>query len=265
MVMPNSTSNEGVRVEIFLASCQAAVENHGGLMLTLFMGGLMGGFTHCAGMCGPFVVAQVVAPGQPDRQEMLARVRGAALAPYHAGRMTTYVVLGVVAAGLSGAVFGSSLQQAVSVILLLIAALLFLMSAMPVTGGLKLGPKAGGALGEAIGRSGQLLGRAARPFFDRPTHWRRYGLGLILGFLPCGMLAAALMAVASTADMISAAFAMAAFCVGTIPALFLVGSGSQFALARWPAHRSGNLKTVARGVMVFNGVTLTVIAGGMIL
>ncbi|MFN8928129.1 MAG: sulfite exporter TauE/SafE family protein, partial [Rhodospirillales bacterium] len=30
-----------------------------GLPLTLLLAGLVGGATHCAGMCGPFVLAQV--------------------------------------------------------------------------------------------------------------------------------------------------------------------------------------------------------------
>jgi hypothetical protein len=30
-----------------------------GLSLALFLAGLAGSFTHCVGMCGPFVIAQV--------------------------------------------------------------------------------------------------------------------------------------------------------------------------------------------------------------
>ncbi|WP_081786513.1 urease accessory protein UreH domain-containing protein [Kordiimonas gwangyangensis] len=45
-------------MEFLLSHCQAVIGDHGGLLLTLFLGGLMGSATHCVGMCGPFVVAQ---------------------------------------------------------------------------------------------------------------------------------------------------------------------------------------------------------------
>ena len=55
------------------------------LVLALFMAGLVGSAGHCAGMCGPFVLAQVGARTQ------LNRLAGSALLPYHLGRGTTYI------------------------------------------------------------------------------------------------------------------------------------------------------------------------------
>jgi sulfite exporter TauE/SafE len=245
-----------LRVDFLYQHCQTVLDSHGGLILTLFLGGLMGGFTHCAGMCGPFVLAQL-SGGPAAGSNVFARLRGAALTPYHLGRMTTYMILGIVAASVSGMVSSVAVQHAIAVVMLVLAGGIFLFSAFPAQK-TKLLPR---PLDRAATHIGNRIGLVARPFFEKPTAAGRYGLGFILGFLPCGMLAAALMAVAATADPLAAAAAMAAFCAGTVPALFLVGSGGQLARARWPRQ----MASVARGVMVFNSISLFVIAGGMII
>ena len=58
--------------------------------LALFLAGLAGGVTHCAGMCAPFVLAQAGAvAGQSAAGGMLGRLSGAALAPTAADRKST--------------------------------------------------------------------------------------------------------------------------------------------------------------------------------
>ncbi|PLX94038.1 MAG: sulfite exporter TauE/SafE family protein, partial [Desulfuromonas sp.] len=59
-------------------------------------------------------------------------------------------------------------------------------------------------------------------------------LGLLFGFLPCGFLYAMALTAAQSADSLRGAGIMLAFGVGTLPALFLVGSA-----ARWFAVRRG--------------------------
>ncbi|MFC4349483.1 sulfite exporter TauE/SafE family protein [Kordiimonas lipolytica] len=247
-------------MELFIQYCQAAITDHGSVMVTLFLGGLLGSLTHCVGMCGPFVLAQVGAAGpgsQHDGQDRrLKRAAGGLLLPYHLGRMTTYMILGTLAASLSGYLFEIPVQRTITVSLLCLAAVLFLAAAFP---GMKtrVWPP---VLGRFLGRMGAMVGRAARPFFEAPSVFHRYALGVILGFLPCGLLAAALTAVAATAEPLAAAMAMGAFCVGTMPALFLIGSGGRFARKRWPRH----MATAVRGVMVFNSISLFVIASSMV-
>ncbi|MCS6932195.1 MAG: sulfite exporter TauE/SafE family protein, partial [Acetobacteraceae bacterium] len=77
------------------------------LTAALFLAGLAGGFTHCAGMCAPFVLAQGAARAERDLAGgMLRRVSGAALLPYHAGRMLGYAALGAMA-GLAAGLFSA--------------------------------------------------------------------------------------------------------------------------------------------------------------
>ena len=69
----------------------------------------------------------------------------------------------------------------------------------------------------------------------------RYALGVVLGFLPCGLLYGALAAAGGTASAYAGALALAAFALGTVPALVAVGWGGLIArrqlrsLARWIA------------------------------
>ncbi|WP_198378436.1 sulfite exporter TauE/SafE family protein, partial [Neoroseomonas rubea] len=119
----------------FLANClhDLTAIGPGGVpvvMAALFMAGLAGGATHCAGMCGPFVIAQSAAVA--DRAAaggMLARLSGAALAPYHLGRGLGYGLLGALAGGFAGLVaLGTGLRFLLAALLAL-AALLMLAQA----------------------------------------------------------------------------------------------------------------------------------------
>ncbi|UTW59757.1 sulfite exporter TauE/SafE family protein [Kordiimonas sp. SCSIO 12603] len=244
-------------MEYFLQQCQVALDANGSIIFSLFLGGLLGSATHCVGMCGPFVMAQVGGKKSGGEEGVLKRLQAAALLPYHLGRVTTYILLGIVGASLSQFLVGTPVQRGVAFVLLSVAGLLFLVNAVP---SLKRLVKANTGL--VVGQKfGHIIGRLARPFFANPDPLQRYALGILLGFLPCGLVVAAVMAVAATGHAATAAFGMLAFGVGTVPSLFLVGTGTQFALNRWPAQ----VRSVAAFVMAVNGVSLMVMAGGMVL
>lgn len=243
-------------MQFLLEQCHITVQQHQSVLLTLFLAGLVGGVTHCAGMCGPFVTAQVGHQINHGAQpEEFARLKGASLLPYHFGRMTTYIILGVIAALLSRQIIGTAVQHWASVIFLSLAGAIFIASALPhakrLLNGLRL---------RGVSRFGEILGRLAKPLFSSPTGIQGYGLGLLLGLLPCGLVFAALMVVSATANPYTAAVAMALFTLGTFPSLFLVGLGSQFACRRWPV----SMQWLTRGVMVLNGFSLFILAGTMV-
>lgn len=240
-----------------LATCHVVLGDlaaeDGGLLVSLFLAGLAGGFTHCVGMCGPFVLAQTTARLEAvpaERMREWHRLSGAALLPYHLGRLTTYVFLGGVLAGLAGQVTTRAWLDGVSAGLLIMAALLFVGYAVPR---LRLALPGGARL---EGWWSDRIGRLARPLFRDPTGWRGYALGLALGFIPCGLLYGALAAAASGGAVLTGAAAMAAFALGTVPSLIVVGFAGQVAAARF----RGAMAVAVPALMILNAGVLLYLA-----
>lgn len=216
-----------------LAHCRAVLVEHGGLMSSLFVAGLVGSAGHCVGMCGPFVLAQSVSrleavPAAEMRE--FHRLAGGALVPYHLGRMTTYAGLGAAAGALAGGVIDLTGLRWLSAVLLGLAALFFLGYAVRRLGGLLPWLSAGGE-----GWWSRTIGRTAKPLFGRPVGLRGYALGVALGFLPCGLLYGAIAAAAAAGDALTGALAMLAFALGTVPALVAVGLAGHVAGRQWQA------------------------------
>lgn len=235
-----------------VASCGAAIGNNGPLLTTLFIAGLAGGATHCAGMCGPFVLAQAAAKGgriRPGPGGELRRAAGALLIPYHLGRATTYVALGAVAAGLAGTAGAMTSMKSLAPILLFLAAIAFLVY------GAKLAGFTLGALGGG-GRLGFVVANLARPLFARPWGMSGYALGVALGFLPCGLLYAAVAAAGAAESPLGGAFAMFAFAAGTVPGLVAVGIAGEIAMRRWrpfATRVAALIAVVNAGVLAYMG------------
>ena len=110
------------------------IDAHGGVLLSLFLAGLTGGFSHCVGMCAPFVMAQVTSNmAQVPAKEMhrLTRLKGAALIPYHLGRMTTYSMLGGMSAALTMTITSYGFFKWIAIALLSFAICMFVASIYP--------------------------------------------------------------------------------------------------------------------------------------
>lgn len=183
-----------------------------GLPMALFLAGLAGSLVHCVGMCGPFVLGQVIADtgSRTGRYGEWQRLTGAALVPYHLGRLTTYTTLGALAGAVTALFVATTGFAWLAAAMLVLAAILMVLQAL------------GLALGATSPWAG-LVSRLAGPFISSSGPANRYALGLVLGFLPCGLLYGALAAAAGTASAPEGALAMVAFGLGTIPALVGVG------------------------------------------
>lgn len=240
-----------------LSHCEVIFTERGSLLISLVMAGLIGGLTHCTGMCGPFVLSQVTSrleaiPASQMRE--WHRLTGAALLPYQLGRTTTYAALGAALALAAGSLGDMKGLRWLSAGLLALAALLFLGYAIPK---LKL-VLPGGRKAETWWSA--KVSRAARPLFSTPTGWRGYALGVMLGFIPCGLLYGALAAAASSGDPVAGAFGMIAFAMGTMPALLGVGIAGHLAGQRW----SGIVAKVAPVLLLLNAGVLTYLAVTMV-
>lgn len=232
----------------------AAVATEGSLYLNLLFAGLAGGMTHCAGMCGPFVIAQTAAKldSQPlDKTGELTRLRGALLLPYHAGRITVYAFLGFMMALFAAPFRGLPWFNYISAGLLILAGIMFLMGVFPL------------AMPRLFALPAVLPAGVAnrmRGLFARPTGVRGYALGVALGFLPCGFLYASLMAAAAQGQPLTAAIGMVIFGLGTVPALFITAAGACFAAARLKVW----VRYLFLTLMIFNSLALFLKAGALL-
>lgn len=190
----------------------APVALHLGLLLT----GMLAGVTHCTAMCGPFVLARAARTGAAlpvAASGPWLRLRAGALPAYHLGRALIYGAFGAVA-GSFGAGFASIIglnwvrHAAIGLAVILLLA--------PVLGAfVRLQPPAGWQAAIAC-----LATRLAR----LPGLAGDFALGAVLGFLPCGMIYAALAAAAGAGGTLEGASAMVAFAAGTWLPLAVLGA-----------------------------------------
>ncbi|SHI70392.1 hypothetical protein SAMN02745194_00880 [Roseomonas rosea] len=216
------------------------------LMGAMLLAGLAGGVTHCAGMCGPFVIAQI-ADAQPGGR--LARLAGAALLPYHAGRLIGYAGLGALAGGTAG-LLSSTLSRGLLAVPLALAAIVMLSQAgarLPLPAWLRL------RLPHPSLPGFTALGRVLRA---PPGPGRGFLLGLMLSALPCGLLYGALAGAMAAGSALGGALAMTAFVAGTVPALAGVALLGRFFGRRFGA----GLRFASAAALAVNGAALAALA-----
>jgi hypothetical protein len=202
--------------------------------------GFLGGFGHCVAMCGPLVGALGISapPGTPARRALLPQLA------YHLGRITTYGTVGAVM-GLVGSFVNVAGRLAgwQDVVAVLAGALMVAMGLGAATQSLWVKGAEGRLAGRVLGAVRRLAGHEA------PL--RAYPLGLLLGFLPCGLSYSAFAAAAATGHPARGMALALAFGAGTLPALLLAGAvvSALSARARGRLHRAGGLLVALLGVL----------------
>ncbi|RCK48948.1 sulfite exporter TauE/SafE family protein [Thalassospira profundimaris] len=238
------------------AQCAEILRDDGGVILSALIAGLVGSVTHCVGMCGPFVISQVTSRMEQvplEKMSELRRLTGAALLPYQFGRLTTYCLLGVLAGFFADGISALTSIWWIGPVLLVLAGAFFL-----IFGIMGLLPHLGGLLptsGETRWWN-RLFGDRLRPLFAAPFGMRGYALGIMLGFIPCGLVYGALVLAAATASALNGGVVMVIFGLGTVPMLFVTGFIGQYAAQRFRSL----MVPVGRGLMIVNGVILFALA-----
>lgn len=176
--------------------------------LALFLVGLLGG-THCVGMCGGIVGALSMG-GQARWSMHLA---------YNGGRILSYAAAGAIAGALGAASMGLEGQIPARLILYFVANLMLVAMGLYLLG-----------LTKALAfteRAGQRLWRRLQPltrrFLPVRTVAQAFPLGVLWGWLPCGLVYSALATALSSGSAGRGALTMLAFGLGTLPNLLLAG------------------------------------------
>src|SRR5512145_1911865 len=202
------------------------------IFAAVFMTGLLGG-VHCAGMCGGIVAAL---SGQARGRRLPLHLA------YNGGRVLSYALAGALA-GAAG-----SLGLLLDGLLPVQLALYVLANAMLIGLGLYLAGVSSVVawiehVGAALWRRIQPLTRSLLPADTLP---RALGLGLLWGWLPCGLVYAVLTTALLTGNALDGAAIMAAFGLGTVPNLLLAG----LAMRRFTGRLQARPVRVAAGSLV---------------
>jgi len=219
--------------------------------------GFFGGFTHCAGMCGPFVLTQVSNNLQKTSLTNFSnfqKLKNLALLPYQAGRITTYSVIGFFSSLLAKNISDIPHFKFFSAALLFAAALFFLNIFLDKKITLRFKGKTLKKAALFPLKKFNFLGTFINSLFLDPRGFKGYVLGLILGFIPCGLLYGAFLISAAIPNPFLAAFGMLLFGISTFPALFLTASGGYF-FAKLP-----EFKLIAKIVILINAIMLFLMA-----
>lgn len=211
----------------------------------------LAGSVHCVAMCGG-VASALDRIGPQDGHRLRMHLL------YALGRVGTYTAIGAVV-GFAGA----SIVQLVTP-----AHMPKVQLATRYGLGLILIAFGAGLAGFPFLRGVERLGHGiwkrlqpmARPLMGLPTPLRTLGLGALWGFIPCGMVYGALAVASVTGSVANAAIFMAAFGLGTVPAVLSTGA---VAAGFWKRIGRENLRRVSAIAVALCGVW--VIVGPMLL
>ncbi len=189
------------------------------LTATLLSALLMGliGSTHCVGMCGGIVsTLSTNFSNRPARQNPFIIQLF-----YNLGRITSYSLIGLLAG-----LFSSQLMQMLPephMVQMRISGFFFILLGLYIS-----------QLFNTLGwleRIGQKVWQRIEPFgrkyLPAQNAFSALKLGLVWGWLPCGMVYSALALAITQLNPLASALTMLAFGLGTLPTLLLIGHFAQ--------------------------------------
>ncbi len=176
----------------------------------------LGSFGHCIGMCGGIVIAYSSSKIDDKWSNLM---QGFAHLVYSFGRITTYVMLGVIFGAIGGvAQFNGYTTAALTII----AGIFMILAGLSLLGKLAFLTK----LEHSFSRS-RWYQDVFRHVLRSKSLYSFYILGLLNGLLPCGLVYFFAVTAASTGSPLWGALVMLIFGFSTIPALFGLGFFTQ--------------------------------------
>ena len=182
----------------------------GAALLTGFLGS-----AHCIGMCGG--ISGLFA-AQAEVASLRSRLPMALM--YNAGRLATYAILGFVVA-----LLGSSVVAGIPALagpVRLISGIVIVLIGLQIAFSWRVL--------QPIERMGSVLwarlAPAAQGLLPVTSLPRALGLGLLWGWLPCGLVYSVLLLAATSEGAAAGSLVMLAFGLGTLPAMLATGLGA---------------------------------------
>ena len=200
---------------------------------------------HCVGMCGGIMGA--LSFGLPARTRQQTALFLLFLLTYNCGRILSYALAGALMGAMGGTLLALLGPGQGHRLLQWVAAMIVILIGLHIAGWL---PKMARIerIGVPVWRLLEPLGRRLTPVSSLP---RAFAYGLIWGWLPCGLVYTMLISTAGREDLLNGALYMAAYGLGTLPAVLATGllAGKLYRLARTPY-----LRVTIGVIIVFMGV-----------
>lgn len=228
------------------------------VLISLISMGFFGGFSHCMGMCGPFVLTQVsnnLSRTKIDDFHGLKKLSKIALIPYHLGRITTYSLIGFLCSLLRINLDKNFTIEIFSALLMLVACGVFVsffitQNSLKIQKIFQFFPNKSFKKLNFFSPLFKILSKKINFLLINSSGLKGYLLGLILGFIPCGMLYGAFALASSLSNPFLAFFGMFLFGIATFFALFFVGFFAKL------TFKLPEFKIIANIVIIINIVML---------
>ena len=222
------------------------------LLTAIFLGALVSGW-HCALMCGGIAAAIE----RPAASQVPLKTKFELLYDQlimHMGRITTYVILGALAAWTGVVVWQQNVLPIQRALFVMTSLLLFAMGVRLLNLGSSSARIGGKWLGAQIANYwARYLGR----FANGPSRWFS---GMLWGLVPCGLVYGVLPLAFLSGDVLTGASIMLAFGLGTLPNLLLISRFSaaltQFGQYRWVRYFAASLLFIGAGFGMYRAWTL---------
>ena len=176
-----------------------------------------GSFGHCVGMCGGFIVAYSSTKIDASMSRTAQLIRHSA---YNLGRVSSYIVLGMIFGGI-GALFSVSMEFHGA--LFILAGIIMIITALGMFGLSKL---------IHLLERGFSSNSLFKTLFSRLIKSKNIGsffaLGVMNGFFPCGFVFFFAAKAAASASIIEGGMVMALFGLATVPTLLALGQSVSF-------------------------------------
>ena len=198
---------------------------------------------HCLVMCGGISAALGIATAR-DRS---GRPQPRLLIGYQLGRVGAYALAGLLLGGVFGGLLGLLDSDTLRRALRVLAALALLLGALVAFGQVR---EIGLGFGHRVWRHIAPLGRRLLPVKTLP---RAFAFGMVWGFMPCGFVYTVLLIATLQLDAARSALTMAAFGLGTLPAMSLAAFGAQ----RFAAFSTRPAARRIAGAALVGSATLT--------
>ena len=223
--------------------------NDPAILLSAFLLGFLGS-THCLGMCGGLSSALGINTHQSSKTSTFPKL----LLAYNFGRILSYCFAGLIV-GAAG--FWLSQQLATFTLLRYLAGIMLILMGLYLAqwfNGLAFTEKLGSKLWPFI----QPLGKRFMPIASVSD---AFCIGMVWGWLPCGLVYSALIWASLEASVSGAMLIMLFFGIGTLPAMLATGYFAQelgkFIKQRW-FRASAGLMMVSFGIYSLPVVQLSI-------